>query len=45
MRLINSGAISVNGNKCTTDKGINEIFTKGDNLLKKGKNTFVIVER
>lgn len=45
MRLINSGAISVNGNKCTIEKGINNIFTKGDNLLKKGKNTFVIVER
>ncbi len=38
-RLINGGAISLNGQKITTDSEIDEL-----GLLKKGKNTFVLVK-
>lgn len=37
-RLIESGAISINGNKVTTDENVRE-----QSLVKKGKNTFILV--
>lgn len=40
-RFIQSGAISLNGQKVT---GTEAKLTKGKNLLKRGKNTFAIVE-
>lgn len=41
-RFIGSGAIYINGKKATPDAGIG--FRKGNNLLKRGKNSFAIVE-
>ncbi len=41
-RFIDSGAIYINGDKATADSATR--FQKGDNLLKRGKNNFVIVE-
>jgi tyrosyl-tRNA synthetase len=41
-RFIGSGAIYINGKKATRDTGIG--FQKGNNLLKKGKNSFAIVK-
>jgi tyrosyl-tRNA synthetase len=41
-RFLDSGAISVNGEKAAP--GSNVQFRKGNNLLKRGKNSFAIVE-
>lgn len=41
-RFIESGAISINGQKVTSET--KEIFKKGSNLLKRGKNSFAIIE-
>jgi tyrosyl-tRNA synthetase len=41
-RFITSGAISINGQKVNADSKSD--FQKGDNLLKRGKNSFAIVE-
>lgn len=40
--FISSGAITVNGKKVTSEN--DSPFTKGDNLVKRGKNNFAIVE-
>lgn len=42
-RFITSGAISINGEKVAPDVGTG--FSKGSNLLKRGKNNFAIVEQ
>lgn len=39
-RFISEGAISINGEKATVDS----VFKKGRNLIKRGKNTFAIVD-
>ena len=41
-RLVNSGAISVNGRKVTYPA--DNLLRRGDNLIRKGKNSFAIVE-
>ena len=41
-RFVASGAISVNGEK--VDPSASRVFARGNNLLKRGKNNFAIVE-
>jgi tyrosyl-tRNA synthetase len=41
-RFLSSGAIYINGEKATPDSNVR--FRAGDNLLKRGKNNFAIVE-
>lgn len=42
LRFVASGAITINGQKVTGDDQVN--FQKGDNLMKRGKNSFAIIE-
>jgi tyrosyl-tRNA synthetase len=41
--FLNSGAISINGQKAGPDNL--DLFVKGNNLLKRGKNSFAIIEK
>ena len=41
-RFIDSGAIYINGNKITPESDVS--FQKGHNLLRRGKNSFAVVE-
>ncbi|HET7059976.1 MAG TPA: tyrosine--tRNA ligase [Candidatus Saccharimonadales bacterium] len=43
-RFIGSGAIYINGKKVLPESGSDSHFQKGSNLLKKGKNSFAVVE-
>jgi tyrosyl-tRNA synthetase len=43
-RFMDSGAISLNGQKISMEAAVKPPYTTGKNLLKKGKNSFAVVE-